>query len=106
MTDETNVYGTVLTYFSREFSAIKERLRAGQFENFRERVVVSQQIAEAINLLAPYVRSDARTRILVRDGETLKNDLLSVRDLITRKTPPRPEKPSLLKALLDKKQEN
>lgn len=103
MTDETNVCGTVLTFFSNEFSAIKERLKTGKFENYRERVVVSQQIAEAINLLAPYVRSDARTRILVRDGETLKNDLLSVRELITRKTPSRPENPALLKALLDRK---
>ncbi|WP_054692667.1 hypothetical protein [Geotalea toluenoxydans] len=104
MTDETNVYGTVLTYFSNEFTTIKERLKTGQFENYRERVVVSQLISEAINLLAPYVRSDARTRILVRNGETLKKDLLSVRDLITRKSSPRPENPSLLKALLDKKQ--
>lgn len=103
MTEETNVCGTVLTYFSKEFSAIKERLQAGQFDNFRERVVVSQKIAEAISLLAPYVRSDARTRILVRDGETLKNNLLSVRDLITRRSPRRLEKPSLFKVLFDKK---
>lgn len=104
MTEEKNVYGTVVAYFTNEFSAIKERLNAGNYKNFRERVVVSQQISEAISLLAPYARSDARTRILVRDGETLKNDLLSVRDLITKKSNQRTEKPSLLKALLDKKQ--
>lgn len=103
MTDETNVYGNILTYFTNEFSAIKERLKHGEMDNFRERVVVSQKISDAINLLAPYVRSDARTRVLVRDGEMLKKDLLSVRDLITKKPCNRQEQPALLKALMSKK---
>lgn len=104
MTNDTNVHGTILTYFTNEFTAIKERLQQGQFSNFKERVVVSQKIADAISLLSPYVRSDARTRILVRDGETLKKDLLSVRDLITRNPPNRHEQPALIKALMIKKQ--
>ena len=104
MTDDTNVYGIILTYFTNEFSAIKERLQQGQISNFKERVIISQKISDAISLLSPYVRSDARTRILVRNGETLKKDLLSVRDLITRNSPHRHEQPALLKALMIKKQ--
>lgn len=103
MTENTTMYGTILTYFTDEFSSIKERLEHGEFANFKERVVVSQKISDAISLLSPYVRSDARTRILVRDGETLKKDLLSVRDLITRKTSAHGEHPPLLEALMTKK---
>lgn len=103
MTDETNVYGTILTYFTNEFTAIKERLKQGEMENYKERVVVSQKISDAINLLSPYGRSDAKTRILVRDGEMLKRDLLSVRDLINKKPTTPQEQPALLKALMSKK---
>ena len=102
MADDNNVYATVLNYFTIEFANINERLKRGQFDNFRERVVVSQKIAEAINLLAPYVRSDARTRLLVRTGESLKKDLLSVHELITRRSLINREQPGLLKAILMK----
>lgn len=102
MADDNNVYATVLNYFTNEFSSINDRLKRGQFDNFRERVVVSQKITDAINLLSPYVRSDAQTRLLVRNGESLKKDLLSVRDLITKQVPSRQEQPTLLKALMIK----
>ncbi len=102
MADEKNVYATVLNYFTNEFTAINERLKRGQFDNYKERVVVSQKITDAINLLSPYVRSDAQTRLLVRNGESLKKDLLSVRDVITSQAASRWEQPALMKALMIK----
>jgi hypothetical protein len=82
--DKNNIYGNVLEYFSNEFNSIEEKLKSGQLEEFRERVLVSQKITDAIALLAPYARSDAQARLLVRNAEALRKDLLSVRDVIIR----------------------
>ena len=84
-TESEKLYETVFSYFEAEFEAMRARLENGQLDDYKERVVTSLKINEALSLLAPYVRSETRARQLVRDGEQLKKELLSVRDIICNK---------------------
>ena len=88
MTTENNMYEKVITYFEAEFEEMKKRLEEGDLDDFKERVLVSQKITEALNLLSPYVRDEWRARRVVRDGEKLKKELLSVREMIRQKPLP------------------
>ncbi|MCM0080979.1 hypothetical protein L4X63_05190 [Geomonas sp. Red32] len=83
MKDDEIIHSDVLNYFNAEFDALDERLRTGKLD-YKERVLVSRKIDEAVHLLAPYVRSDPRARHLVRSAEALKKELLSVREMIVK----------------------
>ena len=88
MSVETNIYENVIKYFEAEFGEVKRKMEEGDLDDFKERVVVSQKITEALHLLSPYVRTEWRARQLVKDGEKLKKELLSVRDMIRQKPLP------------------
>lgn len=102
MKDDEIIHSDVLNYFTAEFDALQERLRAGDLDDYRERVLVSQKIAEAVHLLSPYVRSDPRARHLVRSAEALKKELLSVRDIIVKQLHQKDQR-SLLQAIIKRK---
>jgi hypothetical protein len=87
MATEATQFDKVITFFDREFDRVQRKLQAGFLDSYRERVQLSQQINEALHLLSPYVRSEWRARDLVRKGEDLKRDLLSVRDILKKKRP-------------------
>ena len=84
-TENDKLYDTVFSYFEDEFDAMRQRFESGLLDDYKERVITSQKINEALSLLAPYVRSEWRARQLVRSGEQLKKELLSVRDIICNK---------------------
>ena len=100
MHDDDTIHSDVLSYFTSEFGALEERLKSGRLEDYRERVLMSQKIGEAVNLLSPYVRSDPRARHLVRNAEALKKDLLSVREMIVKQLLQQKEQQSLLQAII------
>lgn len=102
MKQEDVLHSDVINYFTTEFTALEERLKSGRLEDYRERVLVSRKIAEAVHLLSPYVRSDPRARHLVRNAEALKKELLSVRSLIAKQLLQK-DKQSLLQAILTRK---
>ena len=103
MRDDDTIHSDVLNYFASEFGALEERLKSGALDDYRERVLVSQKIGEAVNLLSPYVRSDPRARQLVRSAEALKKDLLSVREMIVKQLLQNKEQQSLLRAIITRK---
>jgi hypothetical protein len=103
MKDDDSIHSDVLNYFTSEFGALEDRLKAGGLDDYRERVLVSQKIGEAVNLLSPYVRSDPRARHLVRNAEALKKDLLSVREIIVKQLLQQKEQQSLLQAIITRK---
>ena len=100
MNDDDTIHSDVLNYFASEFGALEERLKSGALDDYRERVLVSQKIGEAVNLLSPYVRSDPRARHLVRNAEALKKNLLSVREMIVKQLLQQKEQQSLLQAII------
>lgn len=99
MRDDEIIHSDVLNYFAAEFHALQERLRTGELDDYRERVLVSQKIAEAVHLLSPYVRSDPKARHLVRYAETLKKELLSVRDIIVKQLMQQKDQRALMQAI-------
>ena len=103
MKDDDILHSDVINYFTGEFAALEERLKAGRLEDFRERVLVSRKIAEALHLLAPYVRSDPRARHLVKSAEALKKELLSVRSIIVKQLLQQKDKQSLLQAITNRR---
>lgn len=103
MHNDDSIHSDVLNYFTSEFSALEERLKSGGLDDYRERVLVSQKIGEAVHLLAPYVRSDPRARHLVRSAEALKRNLLSVREIIVKQLLQQKEQQSLLQAIIARK---
>jgi hypothetical protein len=103
MKDDDTIHSDVLNYFASEFGALEERLKSGGLDDYRERVLVSQKIGEAVNLLSPYVRSDPRARHLVRNAEALKKDLLSVREMIVKQFLQQKEQQSILQAIISHK---
>ena len=84
-TESEKLYETVFSYFEDEFAAMRQKFESGQLDDYKERVITSQKINEALSLLAPYVRSEWRARQLIKTGEQLKKELLSVRDIICNK---------------------
>ncbi len=82
MQSETNIYERVIDYFEIEFNDVKKQLKLGLLDDYKERVLTSQKINHALTLLAPYVKSEWRARQLIKSGEALKNELLSVRDIV------------------------
>jgi len=103
MKDDDTIHSDVLNYFASEFGALEERLKSGGLDDYRERVLMSQKIGEAVNLLSPYVRSDPRARHLVRNAEALKKDLLSVREMIVKQLLQQKEQQSILQAIISHK---
>jgi hypothetical protein len=103
MKDDDAIHSDVLNYFASEFGALEERLKSGGLDDYRERVLMSQKIGEAVNLLSPYVRSDPRARHLVRNAEALKKNLLSVREIIVKQLLQQKEQQSLLQAIITRK---
>lgn len=73
----------VITYFEEEFGTILGQLEEGKFLDYKQRVLVSRKIDEALVRLSPYVRSEWRARQVVKSGEALRARLLSVRDIIS-----------------------
>lgn len=80
------LHNRILSYFEDEFDSARRQLEAGLFESFKEQVVVGRRIAAALELLAPYAQGDWRAQKLVNRGETLIRELLSVRDVIRRRS--------------------
>lgn len=103
MKQEDILHSEVINYFTAEFGALDEKLKAGRLEDYRERVLVSRKIGEAVHLLAPYVRSDPRARLLVRNAEALTKELLSVRSIIVKQLLLQKEQQSLLQAIIMRK---
>ena len=103
MKEDDILHSDVINYFTVEFTALQERLKAGRLEDYRERVLVSRKIAEALHLLAPYVRSDARARHLVKSAELLKKELLSVRSIIAKQLLQQKDQQTLLQAITRRK---
>lgn len=83
MSDDVNMADQVINYFDEEFQAITAQLDSGTLLDYKERVLVSRKIDKALSQLSPYVRSEWRARQVVKNGETLRERLLSVRDIIT-----------------------
>ena len=104
MKNDDILHSDVLNYFYAEFDALEARLRSGGLEDYKERVLVSRKIGEAVSLLAPYVRSDPRARRLVKSAEALKKELLSVRERIVKQILQNREQP-LLQAIIEGKNE-
>ncbi|TGU74504.1 hypothetical protein E4633_03315 [Geomonas terrae] len=102
MKQEDVLHSDVINYFTTEFAALEERLKSGGLDDYRERVLVSRKISEAVHLLSPYVRSDPRARHLVKDAEALRMELLSVRSIIAKQLLKK-EKQSLLQAIFMRK---
>ncbi|TSK07214.1 MULTISPECIES: hypothetical protein [Geomonas] len=102
MKQEDVLHSDVINYFTTEFAALEERLKSGGLDDYRERVLVSRKISEAVHLLSPYVRSDPRARRLVKDAEALRMELLSVRSIIAKQLLKK-EKQSLLQAIFMRK---
>jgi len=86
MENEINLYERVIDYFEIEFDIVKKQLKLGLLDDYKERVLTSQKISHALTLLAPYVRSEWRARQLIKTGESLKSELLSVRDIVGKNT--------------------
>ena len=103
MNDDEIIHSEVLNYFNAEFDALEERLKTGDLDDYRERVLVSRKIAEAVHLLSPYVRSDPRARHLVRSAEALKKELLSVREMIMNQILQQKDQKLLLQAINERK---
>jgi hypothetical protein len=82
-TDDASMAERVISYFEDEFNAILGQLEGGILLDYKERVLVSRKVDEALTHLSPYVRSEWRARQVVKIGETLRKRLLSVRDIIT-----------------------
>jgi hypothetical protein len=61
---------------------VSAQLDAREFLDYKERVLVSRKIDDALSRLSPYVRSEWRARQVVKKGEALRDRLLSVRDII------------------------
>lgn len=102
MKQEDVLHSDVINYFTTEFAALEERLKSGGLDDYRERVLVSRKISEAVHLLSPYVRSDPRARHLVKDAEALRMELLSVRSIIAKQLL-KTDKQSLLQAIFMRK---
>lgn len=102
MKDDEMIQSDVLNYFNAEFDALEARLKTGELE-YRERVLVSRKIDDAVHLLSPYVRSDPRARYLVKSAEALKKELLSVREMIGRQLLEHHDHQALWEAIMAKK---
>lgn len=100
MTEDTSIQSEILNYFNTEFDALEERLKSGNMADYRERVLVSRKIDDAVSLLSPYVRSDPRARRLVRSAEALKKELLSVREMFVQQLLQQKDQQSLLNAII------
>lgn len=103
MKEEDSLHSDVLKYFTDEFAALEKRLKTGELSDYRERVLMSRKIGEAVHLMSPYVRSDPRARQLMRTAESLNKQLLSVRDMIVKQLFQQKEKQSLLQAIIRRK---
>lgn len=79
------LHNRVLGYFESEIDTTRNQLETGQFKSFKEQVIAGRKISAALEILAPYARQDQRTRRLVKIGENLIDDLLSVREVIRRR---------------------
>jgi hypothetical protein len=82
MSEDIDMSDQVISYFEGEFESIKDQLEKGKLLDYKERVLVSRKIDEALTRLSPYVRSEWRARQVVKGGELLRERLLSVRDII------------------------
>lgn len=80
------LHNRVLSYFENEIDSARKQLKAGLFESFKDQVIAGRKIAEALQFLTPYAEGDWRARRLVRSGEMLIKDLLSVRAVIHRRS--------------------
>jgi hypothetical protein len=100
MKDDEIIHSDVLNYFTAEFDALDKRLKTGELGDYRERVLVSKKIADAVHLLSPYVRSDPQARHLVRNAEALKKELLSVKDMIVKQLLQQKDQQTLLQAII------
>lgn len=103
MTEDDSIQSEILNYFNTEFDALEERLKSGNMADYRERVLVSRKIDDAVSLLSPYVRSDPRARHLVRSAEALRKELLSVREMFVQQLLQEKDQQSLLDAIIRRK---
>lgn len=76
------LHNRILCYFENEIAAARKQLEAGLFESFRDQVITGRRIAEALEILTPYAQGDCRAQRLVKSGEMLIRELLSVREVI------------------------
>jgi hypothetical protein len=104
MKDDEIIHSDVLNYFHAEFDALEARLKTGELD-YRERVLVSRKIDEALHLLSPYVRSDPRARQLVKSAESLKKELLSAREIVVKQLMEQKDPQALWQAVMERKRE-
>lgn len=91
-----SLYNRVLSYFEEELAAARERMERGQFATFKDQILTGRRLADALALLSPYARGDRRARRLVKSGEALLNELMSVREVIRKKNSAPGERQTLL----------
>jgi hypothetical protein len=82
MNEDINMAERVINYFDDEFETVSAQLDDRELLDYKERVLVSRKIDDALSRLSPYVRSEWRARQVVKKGEALRERLLSVRDII------------------------
>ncbi|WP_298432986.1 hypothetical protein [Geobacter sp.] len=80
------MYNRIMSYFEDELTSTRRRLEEGEFASFKDQVLAARRIAEALTFLTPYSRRDQRARLLTRSGEELIRKLMSVREVIRRKS--------------------
>ncbi|WP_306533447.1 hypothetical protein [Geobacter sp.] len=80
------LHNRILGYFENEIDAARKQLKAGLFESFKDQVIAGRKIAAALELLTPYAQGDWRAQRLVKSGETLIQELLSVRKVIRKRS--------------------
>jgi hypothetical protein len=83
MSEDMNMAERVINYFECEFQTIQKDLEDGSLLDYKERVIVSNKIDDALSKLSPYVRCEWKARQVVKSGESLRERLLSVKDIIT-----------------------
>lgn len=83
--ENEELYRSVCEYFRREMDSIRNDFEEGELVDYRDRVILSRKLDDALSRIAPYCRSDTRARELVREAEELRKRLLSVRDIIVTK---------------------
>lgn len=80
------LHNRILSYFESEIDAARKQFKAGLFESFKDQVITGRKIAAALELLTPYAQGDWRAQRLVKSGETLIQELLSVRKVILKRS--------------------
>lgn len=80
--ENEELYRSVCRYFQSEIETIRREFEEGDLVDYRDRVILSRRLDEAIARISPYARKDTMARQLTREAEALRKRLLSVKDII------------------------